>query len=81
MAAVNYYLGLKRGDLFREGQVQAGTATVGTAVDVELRIQTNDGSNATGITRQDVKLLLKELIAYIEQGGVPGIGATYLPIL
>lgn len=80
MAAVNYYLGVKRGDEFKPFNVTAGTSTIGTAADVELRIQTNDGSNATGITRQDVLLLIDLLESFIESGGLNGAGAN-LPVL
>jgi hypothetical protein len=39
MAALNYYLGLPRGSGENPEVVTAGTATAGTAVDVELRMQ------------------------------------------
>jgi hypothetical protein len=80
MPAVNYYLGLKRADDFNAEKVQAGTATVGTAADVELRIQINDGSNATGITRGDVINMIEVLEAFINGGGSAGAGAN-LPAL
>jgi hypothetical protein len=80
MAAVNYYLGLKTNDSFEIAKVQDGTATVGTAADVELRIQINDGSNATNITREDVLSRLDLLAAFIAGGGHNGLGAN-LPAL
>jgi hypothetical protein len=79
MAAVNYYLGLKRGDSFDVGKVVAGTSTVGASADVELRIQINNGSADTGITKLDVLKALELLEAYIAQGGVPGDGGANLP--
>lgn len=69
MAADNRYLGLKRGAPFNIGLVVAGASTAGTAVDVELRMQINDGSNATGLTRLDVLKIMEILEAYIESGG------------
>lgn len=81
MAAVNYYLGLRRGDSANPGNVQVGTATVGTAVDVEVRIQINNGSNATGITRKDAVQLLDQIRWFIEQGGITGSLGTDLPAL
>lgn len=76
MAALNYYLGLKRADNLNPESVQAGTATVGTAADIELRIQINDGSTATGITRGDVIVLMEILEAFILSGGSTGAGAN-----
>ena len=81
MAALNYYLGAKRGSTINPFDLTAGTSTVGTAVDVELRIQINNGSNATGITRKDVNLLLMKILAYINSGGAKGIAGTDLPPL
>jgi len=69
MAAVNYYLGLKRGAPMNVHNVAAGTSSAGTAADVEVRIQINDGSNATGITRLDAMKLLEIIEAFIEGGG------------
>jgi len=81
MAAVNYYLGAKRGSNINPFGVTAGASTAGTAVDVELRIQINNGSAATGITRKDVNLLIEKLRAYINSGGAVGIAGTDLPPL
>ena len=80
MPAANFYLGVKRGDPLNIGVVNAGTTTFGTAADVEIRIQTNDGSNPTGITREDVINALCKLEAYIAGGGLNHAG-TYLPVL
>jgi hypothetical protein len=76
MAAVNYYLGVKRGAALNVNRVVAGTATSGTAVDVEVRLQINDGSNATGLTRKDAKIALEILEAFIESGGNNHDGAN-----
>jgi hypothetical protein len=69
MAAVNYYLGLKRGAPFNVHNVAAALTSAGTAADVELRIQINDGATATGITRLDVQKLLEIIEAFVEGGG------------
>jgi len=79
MAAVNYYLGVKRGAALNVNQVTIGSATAGTAVDVEVRVQINDGSNATGINRFDVLKALEVIEAAIESGGNNHAGAS-LPI-
>lgn len=81
MAAVNYYLGLKRGYGTNPGAVVYNTSSGNTAADVELRIQINDGSNATGITRKDVLLLIDVLEDFIVQGGITGDAGTDLPAL
>ncbi len=81
MAAVNYYLGLKRGASNNPGNVVAGTSSGGTAADVEVRIQINNGSTATGITRRDTILLLEAIQDYIEQGGITGSAGANLPAL
>lgn len=80
MPAVNYYLGVKRGAPLNVNNVVAGTSTAGTAVDVELRLQINDGSNATGLTRKDAILAIEILEAFIESGGNNHAGAN-LPAL
>lgn len=81
MAALNYYLGVKRGDNINPFNVTSGTTTAGTAADVELRIQINNGSNATGITRKDVNLLIEKIRNYINSGGALGIAGADLPPL
>ena len=78
MAALNYYLGLQRGANFRPEEVTAGTSSAGTAVDVEVNIQINNGSTDTGIRRKEVIQILKVIKAYIQSGGLQGAG-TYLP--
>lgn len=80
MAAVNYYLGVKRGAPLNVNNVVAGSATAGTAVDIEVRLQINDGSNATGLTRKDAQIALEIIEAFIESGGVNHNGQN-LPAL
>jgi len=76
MAALNYFLGVKRGDPLNVNNVVSGTATAGTAVDVEVRLQINDGANATGLTRKDAQIALEILEAFIESGGNNHSGAN-----
>jgi hypothetical protein len=80
MAALNYYIGIKRNGPLNVTGVSAGTSTAGTAVDVEVRLQINDGSNATGLTRLDAVKALEVLEAFIESGGNNHDGAN-LPAL
>lgn len=80
MAALNYYLGLKRGAANSPNAVVDGPATAGTAVDVEVRLQINDGANATGLTRLNALDLLKIIEEFIKQGGENHAGAN-LPAL
>lgn len=74
MAAVDYYLGWARGQGINPGQVVAGVASNGAASDVELRIQINNGTSNTGITRLDVINALQAIKAYLI-GNVPSGGA------
>ena len=80
MAALNYYLGLSRGSNNNIFNVTAGTSSAGTAVDVEVNIQINNGSNATGITSLDVVLLLNTIVDYLNSSGLNHAGAD-LPAL
>ncbi len=80
MAAVNYYLGVKRGANLSINQVTAAASTAGTAVDVEVRLQINDGSNATGLTREGALLAMEVLESFIESGGNNHDG-QFLPAL
>lgn len=80
MAAVNYYYGLKRGAPMNLDEVVVGTATVGTAADVEVRVQINDGTNATNITILDTYKLLEIIEAFIKQRGLIGPTTTGVDI-
>lgn len=79
MAAVNYYYGLKRGANANPGSVVVATSSQGTAVDVEVRVQINDGSNATNIKGIDAQIILEAIKNYIVQRGVTGSLGTNLP--
>lgn len=69
--AVNYYLGLRR-DQQHQGAVAVGTTTGGTNADVEVRIQIDNGTTTTGMTKMDTVRLLRLIEQYIESNGVPG---------
>lgn len=76
MAALNYFIGLKRGAANNPNLVVAGTTTAGTAVDVEVRLQINNGTSATNLTKKDAVLLLGILEDFIENGGINHNGAN-----
>ena len=76
MAALNYYLGLKRGAPNNPNLVVAGPTTSGTAVDIEVRLQINNGTNATGLTKKDAGLLLNIIEDFIESNGINHAGAN-----
>lgn len=77
---VNYYIGLKRGANSYADTVTVGTTTAGTAVDVEVRMQIDNGTGVTGLTRKDVVKILDLLEKYVIQGGFDFKG-TNLPAL
>ena len=79
MAAVNYYLGVKRGAPLNVNNVTIDTTSAGTAVDIEVRLQINDGANATGLNRLDALKALEIIEAAIHSGGNNHAGAS-LPI-
>lgn len=80
MAAQNFYAGVKRGQNMILDNVVSGTSSAGTAVDVEINMQLNDGTNAIGLTRQDVNLAIEILRAFINSGGVNAAGANLPPL-
>lgn len=80
MAALNYYLGLQRGANANVYNVTAGTSSAGTAVDVEVNVQINNGTSATGITSLDVRLLLETIINYLDSSGLNHAGADLPPL-
>ncbi len=78
MAAVNYYIGVKKGASLVQSQVVAAASTAGTAVDVEVRIQINDGATATGISKKDTVIALEIIEKWINENGLNHAGA-FLP--
>ena len=73
--AVNYYLGFARGKTQNPGNIAIGLAPSGTAADVEVRMQIDNGTGLTGLTKQDVMLALELIEQYLLSNGIPG-GAT-----
>ena len=81
MAALEYYYALSRGQAFNPELVvvtssaNAGPAQ-GTAADVELRVQINNGSANTNITREEVLLLVENIKNFFLGNGAGGAGAN-----
>jgi hypothetical protein len=70
-----YYAGLKFGSDCNTELVTGGTSSAGSAVDVEVRMDTTNG-----LTRKGVIEILTIIAAYIEGGGQgPGSGANLPP--
>ena len=80
MAALNYYVGIKRGGDNTTFSAVSGTSSAGTAVDVEVRMQMNDGTNAIGLNRKDVNVALCTLLSYINDGGTNHAGTNLPPL-
>jgi len=76
---VNYYHGMKRGKGNNPGDVVVATTTQGSAVDVEVRLQIDNGTATTGLTIIDVKKILETILAEIVQRGITGSLGTNLP--
>lgn len=84
MAQLNYYVGLKRGvgTNLKGSNLVAGTASAGTAVDVELNMQITNVSTNTGLTKKDVILALEAFKKYILSNAVDfGPAGVNLPAL
>lgn len=83
MAAVDHFVSipfrrLVRNDLDNSG-LHSGTSSTATDF-IELRWQSNDGTNPTGVTRQDVLIALEVFERFIKEGGIVGDG-TDVPAL
>lgn len=72
---VNYYWSMKRGDNNNPYSITAGTSTVGATADIELRMQIDNGTSTTKLTRLDVKKALETMLAGIEGG----VNSSFLP--
>lgn len=68
---VNYYLSIVRGKYALAG-VTSATVTQGTSADIELRMQIDNGSSTTGLTREDVVAALRTMESYLLSNGIPG---------
>ena len=78
--ALNYYYGIARGQLDGVGDyVVVDTASGGTAADVELRVQMNNGTNPTSITLLEVCEFLETFKHYLENLGLESLPGTDIP--
>ena len=78
--ALNYYYGIARGQVDGVGDlVVVGTSSGGTAADVELRVQMNDGTNPRSLALIDVLNLLKTIEHYLENLGLESLPGTDIP--
>ena len=78
--ALNYYYGIARGQVDGVGDlVVVGTSSNGTASDVELRVQMNDGTNPRSLALIDVLNLLKTIEHYLENLGLESLPGTDIP--
>jgi len=76
MAQTNFYVGVRRGAPFNQGNVVTGTSPAGVTVDVELNMQTVNNVTPTGLTKLDVIKSLELFRAYIETNGIAHAGAN-----
>lgn len=65
-------------DLDNSG-LHSGTSSTATDF-IELRWQSDTGSGATGVTRQDILIALEVFERFIIEGGITGNGAD-VPVL
>ena len=76
----NYYYGVARGKYDGDGtSVVVGTSSNGTASDVEVRVQTVNGSTNTGITVLEVINALEQINAYLANAGFEGNDTVDIP--
>ena len=76
----NFYYGLARGQNEAEGSlVVVGTSSNGTSSDVELRVQTVNGSTNTGITVLEVLMALECFENYLLNLGLESLPGTDIP--
>ncbi len=65
------FLGLRRGDDTNNANVVTGSASAGSAVDVEVR-----WSNLNNLTKLDLVMLLEQIKYFVEENGLNGAGAN-----
>lgn len=77
----NFYLGIARGQTHNTGNVTVGTSSGATAADVELRMQIDNGTGKTGLTKKDVIIAMEVFEKFILSNGIPdgGTPGTDLP--
>lgn len=79
---VNYYLYVARGKSNNPGNVTASTSTGGANGDVELRMQIDNGTTTTKLTKLEVLTKLKLFEQYIASNWPVASGqGTNLPAL
>lgn len=78
---VNYYLYIARGKLDNQpGLVTSSTSTGSTNGDIELRMQIDNGTTTTGLTKFDVIRALELFEQFIASNGIQsGSPGTNLP--
>lgn len=77
---VNYYIGIPRGK-FNLAAVIAAAVSQTTAVDVEIRMQIDNGTTTTKLTKEDVVIAMRTLEQYLLSNGLPGgTPGTDLPV-
>ncbi len=80
--AVNYYLYVARGKTDNPGNVTSATSSGATAGDIELRMQIDNGTTTTGLTKKDVLIALELFEQYIITNWPTGTGqGANLPAL
>lgn len=81
MALTNLYIGITPGQMSSidpdDGNMNTGSSSTSTDW-FEIRIMTNDGTNATNVTRRDALLALDKIKNALVHGK---IAATYFPLL
>ena len=74
---VNYYIGIARGnDQINVDQLTVGTATAGASVDIEVRIQINNGTALTNVNDKDAVNALEMIRQFILEGNPFSAGAN-----
>lgn len=76
MALTNRYIGITPGKLHNLGDdsIVIGTSSTSTTW-VEVRIMTNDGTNATNVTRQDVRAAFRAIEKVMMTHGITKDGS------
>lgn len=68
---VNYYLAIPRGK-YALANVTSAAVSQATSADIELRMQIDNGTGLTGLTREDVVAAMRTMESYLLSNGIPG---------
>jgi hypothetical protein len=84
MATTNFYIGQNNPGQQTDTALTTGSSST-SSLNVELRIQTTDGSTATNITHMQVELILRNILRYLKRGGLTNFtnahsGTEVLPL-